>query len=453
MESTTIKQLDQQYVIQSWSKQANRDAKVITKSEGIYFWDQNDKKYFDMNAQLIYANLGHKHPTIMKALTTINELEISAPGFASASKSKLAQKIVELAPANMAKVYFTTAGAESNEQAMKMAKAVTGGYKIFSRYRSYHGSTFGAGNLTGESRRLGSEPSPPGFVKFDMPYVYREYQQYTSEQELSAQYLTRLERQINCEGPETIAALVIETIPGSNGVLLPPDGYIKGIETLCRRYNIMMICDEVMSGFGRSGEWFACNHYDVEPDLITFAKGVTGGYLPLGGVILSEQVAKHFDTNHFSSGATYSGHPLVCEIGNAAIAAYEEMDMINHVKRMETVLGERLQRLLAYKYVGDVRIKGLFAAVELVKNKVTKEPIIDYGSDYGKDTQGYMGAFTKLLSEEGFSTFNHESNVLITPPLTIREAEIHAAMDLFEKALVAFEELYPEMEEGHALNL
>lgn len=448
-----IKKVNQHYVLQPWSKQAKRNPKIITDSEGIYFWDENNKKFYDMNAQLVYANLGHKHPKIIEAFNQFKELEISAPGFASESKAKLAQKIVDLAPNNMAKVYFTTAGAEANEQALKMAKAITGGYKIFSRYRSYHGSTLGAGNLTGESRRLGSEPSPPGFVKFDMPYLYREYQNFEDEKALSTQYLTRLERQITSEGPDTIAALVIETIPGSNGVLLPPDGYIKGIEKICRRYNIMMICDEVMSGFGRSGEWFACDHYDVQPDMITFAKGVTGGYLPLGGVILSKELSTYYDDNVFLSGATYSGHTLVCEIGNAAIKSYEDMDLIKHVKQMEIVMNERLEKLRVYKYVGDVRNKGLFGAVELVKNKQTKEPLIEYGTAQGNDKQGYMRAFSQLLLDEGFYTFAHESHVLVTPPLTITAVEINAAMDLFENALVRFEEQFPKMNEGYPAHL
>jgi taurine--2-oxoglutarate transaminase len=269
--------------------------------------------------------------------------------------------------------------------------------------------------------------------------------QFESDEAASAFYLDRLHRQIQYEGPDRIAAVFLEPIPGSNGVLIPPKGYLEGVRELCDRYGILMICDEVMTGFGRTGKMFAVSHYDFEPDMITFAKGVTSGYSPLGGVILSRDVAKYFDKNIFMTGLTYSGHTVSTQIGCAAMEIYQEENLIENAHAVGKALAERLEKLRNYDSVGDVRHIGLFAAVELVKDKQTKEPLSAYGMDYGKDKSGLMKKFTGILAEKGFYTYSHESSVIIAPPLIITEQQVNEAMDLFEAALGEFEknDLFP----------
>lgn len=434
-----VQQSHKDYVLTSWAQQSALTPKVMTKAEGVYFWDETDKRYIDMSAQLVYMNVGHQHPKVLAAFQQIGSEPLSSPSFASAAKSALAKKIVDLAPAGMQKVFFTTGGAESNDHAIKMARMVTGRYKIFSRYRSYHGATFGAGNLTGESRRFAAEPGLPGFVKFDIPYVYREVIDFDTEQSATAYYLAKLRQQILYEGPSSIAAIYIEPIPGSNGVLIPPVGYLQGVRALCDEFGILMICDEVMTGFGRTGKAFAVDHEGIQPDMMTFAKGVTSGYAPLGGVIVNEKVAAYFDDHTLMTGLTYSGHTMCMQIGLATLEAYEEENMFAHAQQMGAVLAERLNRLLSYETVGEVRHIGLFAGIELVASKETKAPLVAYGLDYGKDPVGLMKRFMNMLVENGFYTYSHESTVIIAPPLIITEAQIHEAFDIFEQTLQTFE--------------
>lgn len=434
-----IKKDDQHYVLHAWAKQKNIHSKIIKKGEGVFFWDESGKKYYDMCSQLVYLNVGHNHPKLMEEFRHIGEIPLAAPGFATASKAELARKIIEVAPKNMAKVFFANGGADSNDHAVKIARMATGRYKIFSRYRSYHGATFGAGNLSGESRRFVVEPGIPGFIKFDTPYLYRESIDFESEEAATTFYLDRLNNQILYEGPDSIAAIFMEPVPGSNGVLVPPKGYLEGVRKLCDKYGILMICDEVMSGFGRTGKMFAVDHFDFEPDIMTFAKGVTCGYSPLGGVIVSEKVAQYFDDHVLMTGLTYSGHTVSAQIGCATLDIYKEEHLIDHAAAMGEVLAERLEKLYRFASVGDVRHIGLFAAVELVKDKATKEPLIAYGMDYGKDTVGLMSRFVGLLSENGFYTYSHESSVMIAPPLIITERQINEAMDVFENVLAQFE--------------
>ncbi|APB38143.1 aspartate aminotransferase family protein [Heyndrickxia coagulans] len=444
-EITQIQQDDRQYVMHSWAKQAYVRPTVITKAKGIFFWDERDHKCYDMCSQLVYLNVGHRHPKLLEAFKSVGEIPLAAPAFATAPKSQLARKIVKAAPENMAKVFFTNGGADANDHAVKIARMTTGRYKIFSRYRSYHGATFGAGNLTGESRRFLVEPGIPGFVKFETPYLYRETLDFESEEAASAFYLNRLHSQILYEGPDQIAAVFLEPVPGSNGVLIPPKGYLEGVRELCSRYGILMICDEVMTGFGRTGKMFAVQHYPFEPDMITFAKGVTSGYSPLGGVILSRDVAEYFDEHIFLTGLTYSGHTVSAQIGCASMDIYQEENLLENARETGGVLAERLKQLKKFRAVGDVRSIGLFAAVELVKDKETKEPLQAYGMDYGKDPSGLMKKFVALLAEKGFYTYSHESSVIIALPLIITAEQVNEAMNLFETALREFEEnvLFP----------
>ena len=383
MNGEEIKSTLKKYNLQSWSKQRNIDPIPVEKADGIYFWDYDGNRYTDMSAQLVNMNLGFGNKKIGDAIKEqVDKFCFVGPSYGAESRAKLAKKIIELMPDNMGKVFFTNAGAESNENAVKMARMFTGKSKVFSRYRSYHGSSFGAGNLTGEPRRYALEPGIPGFVKFFDPYVYREAIEFESEEAATKYYLAKLREQILYEGPDSVAAIVMETITGSNGVIIPPKGYLKGVRALCDEFNILIICDEVMTGWGRTGKMFAFENFDVKPDIVTFAKGVTCGYVQLGGVVVSKEIAAYFDDNLLSCGLTYSGHPLACAAGVACVNYYEEADILENVNKVGKVLGEKLEEFKEkYKCVGDVRYIGLFSAIELVKDKKTKEPMVPYGKD------------------------------------------------------------------------
>jgi Adenosylmethionine-8-amino-7-oxononanoate aminotransferase len=422
MTGEEIKSTLKEYNLQSWSKQRNLNPIPIQKAEGIYFWDCDGNRYTDMSSQLVNMNLGFGNKAINEAIKEqVDQYCFVSPSYGAESRAKLAKKIIELMPDSMGKVFFTNAGAEANENAVKMARMYTGKNKIFSRYRSYHGSSFGAGNLTGEPRRYALEPGIPGFVKFMDPYIYREPINFESEEDATKYYLAKLEEQIQYEGPNAIAAIVMETITGSNGVIIPPKGYLPGVRKLCDKYEILMICDEVMTGWCRTGKLFGFQNFDVVPDIVTFAKGVTCGYVPLGGVVVSKKIAAFFDDNLLSCGLTYSGHPLGCAAGVACVNYYEEAGIPDKVIKTGKVLGEQLE-LLKEKHpcVGDVRYIGLFSAVELVKDKKTKEALVPYG----KDTEGIMGKIIGLLKERKFMTYSHENMILIAPPLIITEEQL-----------------------------
>lgn len=433
MTGEEIRSTLKEYNLQSWSKQRNLNPIPIKKAEGIYFWDCDGNRYTDMSSQLVNMNLGFGNKAINEAIKEqVDQFCFVSPSYGAESRAKLAKKIIELMPDTMGKVFFTNAGAEANENAVKMARMFTGKNKIFSRYRSYHGSSFGAGNLTGEPRRYALEPGIPGFVKFMDPYIYREPINFDSEEDATKYYLAKLEEQIQYEGPNATAAIVMETITGSNGVIIPPKGYLPGVRKLCDKYEILMICDEVMTGWCRTGKMFGFQNFDVVPDIVTFAKGVTCGYVPLGGVIVSKKIAAYFDDNLLSCGLTYSGHPLACAAGVACVNYYEEAGIIEKVKKTGKVLGERLERIKdTHACVGDVRYIGLFAAVELVKDKKTKEALVPYG----KDTEGIMGKIIGLLKERKFMTYSHENMILIAPPLIITEEQLNEEISKLDEVL------------------
>lgn len=433
MKGEEIKSTLMEYNLQSWSKQKSINPISVEKAEGIYFWDYDGNRYSDMSSQLVNMNLGFGNPAISQAIKDqVDQYCFVGPSYGAESRAILAKKIIGLMPDNMGKVFFTNAGAESNENAVKIARMFTGKHKIFSRYRSYHGSSFGAGNLTGEPRRYTLEPGVPGFVKFFDPYVYREGIEFESEESASSYYLKKLEEQIQYEGPDSVAAIVMETITGSNGILIPPKGYMPGVRALCDKYGILMICDEVMTGWCRTGKMFAFEHFDVKPDIVTFAKGVTCGYVPLGGVVVSKEIAAYFDDNLLSCGLTYSGHPLSCAAGVACVNYYEEADILSNVNKVGQVLGEVLEKMKQnHKSVGDVRYIGLFSAVELVKDKETKEPLVPYG----RDPKGIMGKITGLLKERKFMTYTHENMVLVAPPLIITEEQLREELKKLDEVL------------------
>lgn len=444
MDGKEISELQKEYVLQSWSKQGNLNPIAVEKAEGIYFYDYEGKRYSDMSSQLVNLNVGFGNEEIARAIKEqVDQFCFVGPSYAAESRSKLAKMIIELLPDNFGKVFFTNAGADANENAIKIARMYTGRNKVFSRYRSYHGSSFGAGNLTGEPRRYALEPGIPGFVKFFDPYIYREPIAFASEEEASKYYLAKLREQIVYEGPDQVAAIVLETVTGSNGVIIPPVGYLPGVRKICDEFGIMMICDEVMAGWGRTGTMFAFENFDVKPDLISFAKGVTCGYVPLGGVAVCSKVAAYFDEHLLSCGLTYSGHPLACAAGVACVNYYKEANILENVRKVGKVLGEILEEAKEnHPCVGDVRYIGLFSAIELVKKKETREPLVAYG----KDPEGIMGNIIGQLKAKGFMTYSHENMLFVCPPLIITEKQLREEMAKMEEVLTLIDEKYTKEE-------
>lgn len=435
-----IKEQHCRYNLQSWSKQKGLNPIPIEKAEGIYLWDYDGNRYSDMSSQLVNLNVGHGNRQIIDAIKEQAEKYCYlSPSYGSEPRGELAKMVVERMPDNMGKVFFTNGGADANENAVKIARMFTGRQKVFSRYRSYHGSTYGAGNLTGEPRRYPLEPGAPGFVKFFDPYVYREQIQFESEKAAADYYVAKLREQIIYEGPGSVAAIVLETITGSNGVIIPPQGYLKGVRAICDEFGIVMICDEVMAGFGRTGKMFAFEHFGVKPDIVSFAKGITCGYVQLGGVCVSKTIAEYFDDHLLSCGLTYSGHPLACAAGVACLKFYDDAKILDNVNISGKVLGEELEALKAkYELVGDVRYIGLFSAIELVKDRKTKEPLVPYG----KDPEGIMKSIIGKLAAKGFMTYSHENMILIAPPLIITPEQVREEMVKVDEVLAEISGLY-----------
>jgi len=433
MSGKEITEKQKKYNLQSWSKQANIQPLAIEKADGIYLWDYDGNRYTDMSSELVNLNVGFGNKAIGDAIKAkVDQYCYVGPGYADISRATLAEKIISLLPDSFGKIFFTNAGADANENAIKIARMFTGRHKIMSRYRSYHGSTFGAGNLTGEPRRFALEPGVPGFVKFFDPYLYREKIPFASEEDSVDYYVARLEEQIQYEGRDSIAAIVMETVTGSNGVIIPPVGYMKGVRKVCDTYGILLIFDEVMAGWYRTGTCFAFENFDVVPDIVTFAKGVTCGYVPLGGVAVSSKIASYFDDHLLSCGLTYSGHPLGCAAGVACVQYYEDAGIADHVKEVGAYLAQRLDAI-AQKYdcVGDVRHIGLFSSVELVKDKQTKEPLVPYGLD----SEGVMPSIVAKLKAKGFMTYSHENMIFVNPPLIITRAQLKEELAKLEEVL------------------
>ncbi|MCC8022541.1 MAG: aminotransferase class III-fold pyridoxal phosphate-dependent enzyme [Clostridiales bacterium] len=413
----------------------------IERADGIYFWDYDGKRYYDMSSQRTCVNLGYGNRDIIDAMKEQMEIApYTAPAHASAPKSELAKLLVELAPDNIAKAVFTCGGSDANEAAINMARTVTGRSKILSRYRSYHGSTLGSGNLSGDPRRFALEqPAAPGFLKFTDPYVYRDGLSFASDAEASAYYLNKLEEQIRYEGPDQIAAVVVEPVTGANGVIIPPDGYLQGLRALTRKYGILLVCDEVMAGFGRTGTMFSFSHWGIEPDIITFAKGVTCGYIQLGGILISREIADYYEDKIFQFGLTYSGHTLACAAGVACVNYYQKAHILEHVQALAPVLGGLLEEMKEkHACVGDVRYIGLFSALELVQDKASREPLVPYG----KDPDGIMKRIFAMLRSRGVSTYGRENNINITPPLIITEQELRDALGILDEVLAEVDRMF-----------
>ena len=440
MTGKEISEMQTKYVLQGWSKQGGLNPTPVDHCEGIYIYDKDGKRYADMSSEQVNVNAGYANKEMTEAIKAqLDEYAYIQGSFGAEPRALLAKSIVDRLPDCFGKIFFTNGGADANENAIKIARMYTGRFKVMSQYRSYHGSTFGAGNLTGEPRHFALEPAIPGFIHFRGPYSYQEKIKFESEEEEGDYYVEKLREQVIFEGGDRIAAIILETVVGSNGIIIYPKNYLKGVRKICDEFGIMMICDEVMAGWYRTGKMFAYMNFDVVPDIITFAKGVNSGYIPLGGAIVKNEIAHFFDDKYLSCGLTYSGHPLACAAGVACQEFYLKNDIEGHVQKVGKHLGEVLESLKSkHKSVGDVRYIGLFGGVELVKDRATREPLVPWG----QDPAGVMGAIVKELKSRGFVTYSHENVIIVAPPLIITEAQIDEELAKLDEVLSIIDEKY-----------
>ena len=425
---------DRAHVFHSWSAQAQISPLPIAGGAGSYIWDFDGKKYLDFSGQLVFTNIGFQHPKVVKAIQEqAAQLTTIAPQHANEARGEAAKRITARAGKQHNKVFFTNGGADAVENAIRMARLHTNRHKILSFYRSYHGNTTSAIASTGDPRRWPNEYAF-GHIHFFGPYLYRSPFWATTEAEECARALEHLEQVIIFEGPNTIAAILIESVVGTAGVLIPPAGYLEGVRALCDKYGIKWIADEVMAGFGRTGKWFAYQHAAVEPDLIVFAKGVNSGYVPLGGVIISDEIAKTFDDRVFPGGLTYSGHPLACAAAVATLDTMSEERIVENAADIgERVIKPLIHELMAkHKVIGEVRGSGVFWALDLVKDRATREPLAPYGGTSPAMTE-LVGACKKL----GLMPFTNYNRMHICPPCNVSEAEIREGFAILDRAFTA----------------
>jgi taurine---2-oxoglutarate transaminase len=426
-----IVDLCRRHTLFEWSAQGSVDPIPMARSKGVYFWTPEGKRYLDFNSQLMCVNAGHGDERIVRAIQEqARTMAYANPFMATEGRALLGQKLAQITPGDIDVFFFTNGGADANENAIKIARACTGRHKILARYRSYHGGTYGAIALTGDPRRWSTEPGMAGVV-----HVLDPYHGLARGWDSAEQSLAMLEEIIQLEGPHTIAAFFLETVSGTNGVLVPPDGYLQGVRDLCTKHGILMVCDEVMAGFGRTGEWFAVNHWNVVPDILTMAKGLTSAYVPMGAVGMRRGIADHFRDKVFQGGLTYSSHPLGCAAALATLQAYEEDDMIGNARRLGPVMKGLLQDLAArHPSIGAHRSIGLFGIVELVRDPNTREPLAPFGQ-----TTAASRRLTALLREEGLYTFVRWHTFFTNPPLCITEAELLEGFGMIDRALTRLE--------------
>ena len=427
MSGEEIVALSKQHTIFEWSAQSKVDPIAVARAKGIYFWTPEGKRYIDFNSQLMCVNIGHGDERVVRAIQEqAAVLAYANPFMATEPRARLGAKLAEITPGDIDTFFFTNGGAEANENAIKIARWITGRHKVVAFYRSYHGATAGAITLTGDPRRWAAEPGLPGVVHVLSPYhgIERGW-------DTAAAALMYLEETIQLEGPTTIAAIILEPVVGTNGILVPPDGYIEGVRRLCDKYGLLLIADEVMAGFGRTGKWFSIDHWNVVPDLITMAKGLTSAYVQLGAVGMRRTIADHFRDNVFYGGLTYNSHPLACACALATIAVYEEDHLIERAAErgvlMKALLADLAQR---HPCVGAVRSIGLFGIVELVRSRTTMEPLAPFNG-----TSPATQSLARYFRNEGLYTFVRWNSFFTNPPLCITEAELREAFAIIDKGL------------------
>jgi taurine---2-oxoglutarate transaminase len=427
------------YVLYSWSVQDAIAPIPVAGAEGRHFWDYDGRRYLDFASQLVNVSIGHQHPRVVAAIKEqADRLCTIGPPMATESRSQLGRLLAEVTPGDLTMSFFTNGGAEANENAIKLARWYTGRHKVVARYRSYHGATAGAITLTGDPRRWAAEPGIPGVVRMLDPYTYRCPAGHPDPCPVCTG-APHLEEILQYEGPETVAAVILETVTGTNGVIPPPDGYLQSIREVCDRHGIMLILDEVMAGFGRTGRWFACENWDVVPDILTVAKGINSGYVPLGAMVVREPIAEWVRDKFFAGGLTYSGHPLACAAGVASIEAFRDEGIVEHAAEM----GPRFEaglRGLAERHpsIGEVRGLGAFWGVELVRDRETREPLVPFNAT-GEAAAPIMRV-AKAALERGLYLMVHWNVVMVCPPLTITPEELDEGLAVLDDALASADE-------------
>jgi taurine--2-oxoglutarate transaminase len=427
MSGTEIVDLCRKHTFFEWSAQGSVDPIPMARAKGVYFWTPEGKRYLDFNSQLMCVNIGHGDERVTRAIADqAATLPYATPFMATQVRAELGAKLAALAPGDIDVFFFTNGGAEANENAIKLARAYTGRHKILARYRSYHGGTAGAMALTGDPRRWSTEPGMPGVVHVLDPYHGPARGWDSAEESLAV-----VEEIVELEGAHTIAAFFLETVSGTNGVLIPPDGYLQGVRELCTRHGILMVCDEVMSGFGRTGEWFAVDHWKVVPDIMTMAKGLTSAYVPMGAVGMRQPIADHFRDTVFQGGLTYNSHPMSCAAALATLRVYEEDDLIGHARRLGPVMTDLLADLARrHACIGAHRNLGLFGIVELVRDRTTMTPLAPFGG-----TSDEMRRLSRLFRDLGLYTFTRWHTFFTNPPLCITEAQLREGFGIIDAAL------------------
>ena len=436
MSGEQIVALSKKHTLYEWSAQSKVDPIPVAKAKGIYFWTPEGKRFIDFNSQLMSVNIGHGDPRVIEAIhQQASILAYANPLMATEPRARLGAKLAEITPGDIDTFFFTNGGAEANENAIKIARFFTGRHKILTRYRSYHGATAGSISLTGDPRRWAAEPGIPGVIRVLDPYhgIERGW-------DSGAQALANIEEVIQLEGPQTIAAFILEPVTGTNGILVPPDGYLQGVREICSKHGILMIADEVMSGFGRTGEWFAVDHWKVVPDLISMAKGLTSSYIPLGAVGMRHHIAQHFQDKVFYGGLTYNSHPMGCAAALATIQVYEEDRLVENTRKMGAVMKELLLNLQSrHPTVGAVRSIGLFGIVELVRNRSTREPMAPFNGSSEE-----MAALGRFFREQGLYTFVRWNTFFTNPPLCITEKELREGFAIIDRGLEATDQAVVE---------
>jgi len=423
-----------EFVLHSWSVQDAINPIPVAGAEGRYFWDYEGKRYLDFASQLVNVSIGHGHPKLIAAIKEQAEkLCTIGPPMATEPRSQLGRLLAEVTPGDLKMSFFTNGGAEANENAIKLARWYTGRHKVIARYRSYHGATAGAMTLTGDPRRWHAEPGIPGIVRMLDPYTYRCPAGHPDPCPVCTG-APHLEELLQYEGAHTVAAVILETVVGTNGIIVPPDGYLRSIRETCDRHGILLICDEVMAGFGRTGKWFACEHWDVVPDILTLAKGINSGYVPLGAMTVSEPISEWLRDKFLAGGLTYSGHPLACASAVASIEAFREEGIVENAAEQGEFLAEALPGLAErHPSIGDVRGLGLFWGLELVKNRETREPLVPFNAS--GDAMGPVVRVMKAALESGLYLMTHWNVVMICPPLTITREELEEGLAILDDAL------------------
>jgi taurine---2-oxoglutarate transaminase len=430
-----------EHVLYSWSVQSQVNPIPVAGAEGRHFWDYDGKRYLDFASQLVNVNIGHQHPKIIQAIKDqADQLCTIGPPMANESRSRLGRMLAEVTPGDLSVSFFTNGGAEANENAVKLARLYTGRNKVVARYRSYHGATNGAVTLTGDPRRWAVEPGMPGVVRMLDPYTYRCPAGHPDPCPVCTG-APHLEEILQYEGPHTVAAVMLETVVGTNGIIPPPDGYLQAVRDVCDRHGILLILDEVMAGFGRTGRWFACDHWDVVPDIITVAKGINSGYVPLGAMIARGEIVEAISDRFFPGGLTYAGHPLACASAVASIEAFREEGVVENAAAMGDWFAESLGGLAGrHPSIGDVRGLGCFFGLELVKNRETKEMLVPFNA--AGDAAAPVTRLVKAALERGLYLMTHWNVIMIVPPLTITREEAEEGVAILDDVLALTDEHY-----------